>query len=289
MKNRKKYTYSSHFLVFLHIILKKNSIFANDIRILSRIVMDEKWPNLAKPPVVTAIFQLKFDRGAVKVEDFLKCDSSLKRIFPKRNENIESSLSISPSTRIPLGKAQVSGVTDTRRVGYVYFTTDQKEKLALSESDITYTTEKSYEGWDSFKEFVLRVLGFLQPVMENVTIRRTSIRFINQFNFEKFDDPTVYFNTLITSSKNEGNLLYPLMKYGFKLTYDIEENVYSIVNQNVEHLPDKFAYIFDIDVLNRNNLMFEINLVSDILEQLRNIKNEIFFGNVTDKTLELCN
>lgn len=251
--------------------------------------MDKKWPNLAKPPVVTAIFQLKFDRGAVKVEDFLKCDSSLKRIFPKRNENIESSLSISPSTRIPLGKAQVSGVTDTRRVGYVYFTTDQKEKLALSESDITYTTEKSYEGWDSFKEFVLRVLGILQPVMENVTIRRTSIRFINQFNFEKFDDPTAYFNTLITSSKNEGNLLYPLMKYGFKLTYDIEENVYSIVNQNVEHLPDKFAYIFDIDVLNRNNLMFEINTVSDILEQLRNIKNEIFFGNVTDKTLELCN
>ena len=251
--------------------------------------MNEKWPNLAKPPVVTAIFQIKFDRDAIKVEDFLRCDSVLKRIFPQRNENIESSLSISPSTKIPLGKAHVSGVTNTRRVGYVYFTTDQKEKLALSETDITYTTEKNYEGWISFKDFVLKILGILEPVMENVTIRRTSIRFINQFNFEKFDDPSVYFNTLITSSKNEGNLLYPLMKYGFKLTYDIEENIYSIVNQNVEHLPDKFAYIFDIDVLNRNNLMFEVNLVAEILEYLRNIKNEIFFENVTEKTLELCN
>ena len=251
--------------------------------------MVKKWPNLAKPPVVTAIFQIKFDREAVRVEDFLKCDGALKRLFPRRNENIESSLSFSPSTKIPLGKAHVSGVTDTRRVGYVYFTTDQKEKLTLSETDITYTTENSYEGWGMFKDFVLNMLSIIQPVMENVTIRRTSIRFINQFNFVVFDDPTLYFNTLITSSKNEGNLLYPLMKYGFKLTYDIEENVYSIVNQNVEHLPDKFAYIFDIDVLNRNNLIFEINSISDILEQLRNIKNEIFFENVTEKTLELCN
>ena len=79
------------------------------------------------------------------------------------------------------------------------------------------------------------------------------------------------------------------MKYGFRLTYDIEEGVYSIVNQNAEHLPDKFVYIFDIDVLNRNNLLFELNTIDDTLESLRDIKNRIFFGNVTDKTLETCN
>jgi uncharacterized protein (TIGR04255 family) len=251
--------------------------------------MKNDWPKLAKPPVVTAIFQMKYDLGVVNVEDFLRYDGILRRSFPQRNESIESSLSFSPSTKIPLGKAQVSGVTNTRRIGYVYFTTDQKEKLALTETDITYTSEKIYEGWETCKETVLKLLGVVQPILENVSVRRTSIRFINQFNFDEFDDPTTYFNTQITMSQQEGTRLYPLMKYGFRLTYDVKEDVYSIVNQNVEHLPDKFVYIFDIDVLNRNNLLFDINSISVILEDLRSIKNEIFFGNVTEKTLELCN
>jgi uncharacterized protein (TIGR04255 family) len=249
--------------------------------------MESKWPSLAKPPVVTAIFQLKFDNGSVKVEDYLKHDSVLKRDFPQRSENIESSLSLGPATKIPLGKAQVSGVTNTRRTGYVYFTTDQKEKLSLSESDITYTTEKPYEGWVVFKEKVLKMLKTLTPIMENVTVRRTSIRFINQFKFDEFDDPTVYFNSQIFST--EGAMPYPLMKYGFRLTYDIEEGIYAIVNQNAEHLPEKFVYIFDIDVLNRNNLLFEINTIDETIEGLRSIKNKIFFENVTEKTLETCN
>ena len=249
--------------------------------------MEQKWPSLAKAPVVTAIFQLKFDNGSVKVEDYLKQDSVLKRDFPQRSENIESSLSLGPATKIPLGKAQVSGVTNTRRIGYVYFTTDQKEKLSLSETDITYTTEKPYEGWVVFKEKVFKMLKTLAPIMENVTVRRTSIRFINQFKFDEFDDPTVYFNSQVFST--EGAMPYPLMKYGFRLTYDIDEGIYAIVNQNAEHLPEKYVYIFDIDVLNRNNLLFEISTLDEIIEGLRNIKNKIFFENVTEKTLATCN
>lgn len=247
----------------------------------------EKWPSLTKPPVVTAIFQLKFDVGTVKVDDYLKFDIVLKRIFPKRSENIESSLSLSPATKITLGMAQVSGVTNTRRTGYLYFTTDQKEKLSLSETDITYTSEKPYEGWDVFKDKVLVILRTLSSMFDGLTVRRTSIRFINQFKFDEFSDPTVYFNSQIASSG--GGMLFPLMKYGFRLTYDIEEGVYSIVNQSAEHLPDKYVYMFDIDVLNRNNLLFELNTIDDKLEELRDIKNRIFFGNVTDKTLETCN
>lgn len=249
--------------------------------------MDNKWPSLAKPPVVTAIFQLKFDNGSVKVDDYLKYDHIFMRDFQKRSDNIESSLSFGPATKIPLGKAQVSGVTNTRRIGYVYITTDQKEKLSLSENDITYTTEKPYEGWTVFKEKVLKVLGILSPMMENVTVRRTSIRFINQFKFDEFSDPTAYFNTQVSSTV--GAMPFPIMRYGFRITYDIEEGVYSIVNQNAEHLPEKYVYIFDIDVLNRNNILYDVASLGETMEGLRDIKNTIFFGNVTKKTLETCN
>ena len=249
--------------------------------------MDKKWPCFAKPPVITAIFQLRFDNGSLKVDDYLSFDAILKRHFPKRNESFESNLSFSPATKITIGKNQVSGITDTRRTGYVYYTTDQKEKVSLSETEITYTTERPYEGWDHFKEKVFAILSAVSPVLESVTIRRTSIRFINQFRFNEFSDPTLYFNTQISSAG--GGMPFSLIRYGFKLTYDIEEGVYSIVNQSVEHLPDKYVYIFDIDVLNRNNLIFELNTLGEMLESLRSVKNQIFFGNLTDKTLEQCN
>lgn len=250
--------------------------------------MENKWQQLSKPPVVTAIFQLKFDTGSVKLEDFLKYDQILRRDFPGRNDNIESSLQLPASTRLTIGRSQISGVTDTRRVGYMYFTTDQKEKLSLTENEITYTSEKSYEGWLAFKDFVQKILRILQPIMENVTIRRSSIRFINQFHFQEFDDPSEYFNTQIVSSINEGVSPFPLLKYGFKLTFDVEDDIYSIVNQSADHLPDKFVYIFDIDVLNRTNILFNLDTISEVMEKLRNIKNTIFFGNLTNKTLSLC-
>lgn len=250
--------------------------------------MDTKWKNLANPPVVTAIFQLKYDSDSIRLDDFLKFDTILKREFPQRRENIESSLSLAPSTRVPLGKAQVSGVTNTRRTGYVYFTTDQKEKLTLSENDITYTKESQYTGWNSFKDFILKVLNTLIPVLEGITIQRTSIRFINQFSLTDFDDPTEYFNTQITSSAAENSMPYPVTKYGFRLTFDVSEGIYSIVNQNVDQLTDKYIYIFDIDVLDRNNILFDIGTIDETLERLRDIKNNIFFGNLTNKTLELC-
>ena len=48
-------------------------------------------------------------------------------------------------------------------------------------------------------------------------------------------------------------------------------------------------YIFDIDVLDRNNIVFDIGTIDETLERLRDIKNNIFFGNLTNKILELCN
>ena len=70
---------------------------------------------------------------------------------------------------------------------------------------------------------------------------------------------------------------------------DIKEGVYSIVNQNLDKTPEKYLYIFDIDVLNKSNLIFDISSIQSVLRELREVKNDIFFSNVTDKIIELCN
>lgn len=244
------------------------------------------WQNLNNPPIVVALFQLKFNNSGVKLDDFLKFDLQMKHILPNRRNHIQVGLDFG-SSFIPLGVSKIT--TDAKIGSYIYFSVDQKIKLEISEGSITYIDERPYQGWENFKKNALSTILILADILEKVEITRTSIRFINRFNFENFDEPQVYFNTLISSSENN-QMPFPLRQYGFRLLMDIpNSDMYSIVNQNVENVrTNSFVYTFDIDVLDRQNLLFDKDTLSVIMENLRAVKNEIFFQNVTQKTLDLC-
>ena len=136
-------------------------------------------------------------------------------------------------------------------------------------------------------EVVNAEVGIFTESLESVTIRRTSIRFVNQFTLPDFNDPSEYFNTVI-SSNTEDSIPYPLARYGYSLTLDVAEGVYSIINHSVNNVAGKFDCILDIDVLDRNNLIFDLPSINAVLEKLRAVKNNIFFNNLTGKTLDLC-
>jgi len=51
-------------------------------------------------------------------------------------------------------------------------------------------------------------------------------------------------------------------------------DIFSIVNQSVEIIQtNKYSYTFDIYVLDRHHLIFNINTIVENMEYLRNIKN----------------
>ena len=262
----------------------KNKIMASNQHNLTN-----QWPKLEKAPVVVAICQIKFDENSINVNDFLRFDDRMRRYLPNRNDNIAASISIRNNTPIPLGKAAINGVSEAKISGYQYFSNNQKEKLEISTEGITYTNEAIYTGWDNFKTKFLKYLEPFSSILERITIKRISIRFINQFEIEEFNNPAEYFNTVISSTGKRTDFQYLLLKYGFRMTVDAGDGIYSIINQNADKKTDKFIYIFDIDVLNGNNLLYTPDAVDKALDQLREIKNNIFFNNITDKIIELCN
>jgi len=247
------------------------------------------WKTLNNPPVVVALFQLKYNPAGIKLNDFLKYDAQLKHNFPIRKDNIQVGIDLG-GTSIPLGVSKITGTSDAKIGSYVFCTVDQKIKLEISESTITYIHERPYLGWDNFKESAIKSLSALTDILSNIEVVRTSIRFINRFSFDNFDSPQDYFRTLISSSE-DNQLPFPLRQYGFRLLMDVpDSDIYSIVNQNVENVrTNTFIYTFDIDVLDRQHLIFDKETLAENMETLRGIKNEIFFGNVTQKTLDLCN
>ncbi len=247
------------------------------------------WQSLNNPPVVVALFQIKYNSVNMKLSDFLKFDNQLKHNFPIRRDNIQVGIDLGGSS-IPLGVSKFSATSDAKIGSYVYLSVDQKVKLEILDNTITYIDERPYQGWVNFKESSLKTLMVLSGILNNLEITRTSIRFINRFTFENFDNPAEYFKTLISSSE-DNELPFPLRQYGFRLLMDIpDSDIYSIVNQNVENIrANSYIYTFDIDVLDMQHLLFEQETLAVNMEKLRDVKNEIFFNNITQKTIDLCN
>lgn len=247
----------------------------------------KEWPKFENPPVVAAMFQIHFDSSNLTLEDFSKFDNSIKELgFPKRAEGIEASLNVDQS-KIPLGKSKISATSDAKLIHYIYSSEDNNRRLTLSDSNITYIDESEYEGWTKFTDIVINILSKIDSILEHRTIKRTSIRFLNQFNFDKFDDPTEYFKMVISST--EKSLSFPLAKYAFKTTFKVSDVSHAVVNHFLDRIDERYIYMLDLDILDSRNYEYDLSIVKELLEQLREIKNTIFFDNVTDKLIELCN
>lgn len=242
---------------------------------------------LNNPPVVVALAQLKFSKQNFKLEEVLTYHALIERYFPIRQNNIQVGLDFGKTT-IPLGESKVSGVSNAEVNSYIYLTKDQRTKLEIAADTITYIDENQYNGWGEFKKATLRMLDILSPIMVDAEVHRVSIRFVNRFTFDDFSDPSKYFNALITSS--DGASSYPLRQYGFRLIMDVPKtDIYTIVNHNVENITSKYVYTLDIDVLDRQKLIFDVNTIGESLENLRVIKNNVFFDTITDETINVCN
>jgi len=245
---------------------------------------------LPKPPVIMALFQLKFDKETVASLDSEQYDIHIRQTLPIKMHAYESNFQIPGSMAVGVTRIDAN----TKIVGSTYLSENQKIKLDVRQDAITFIDERVlYRGWENFQDSLLRYMEILNPVLQEKLVQRISIRFINRFNFdfEEFSNPTDYFKTFISTSETEKQPL-PLNSFGFRLTHQIpadNDDIYAIVNHKLEKTPNKFLYFFDIDVLERVNLIYDQTVLLEKLERLRGIKNEIFFNNLTDKTLSLCN
>ena len=250
--------------------------------------MDKAFPILANPPIVVAICQIKFPVGSIPLDGFMKFDAQIKRRYPIRVDNINAEIGV--PNEIKLGENPFTGTSRARINAHDYRTKEQDLKFHLSEDSIIVSDEQPYTSWNNFKEKILFVLNTYSELLEGKNIERASIRFINRFIFDTFDDPSDYFNILISTSEGH-DFDYDVVKYGFRLAMAIpDSDISSIVNHNLESSPSqKYIYTLDIDVLDHTQLVFNKDTIEAQLDNLNSILTGIFFNNVTDKTTELCN
>ncbi|MCR5569125.1 MAG: TIGR04255 family protein [Paludibacteraceae bacterium] len=241
-------------------------------------------------PIAISLFQLKYESPRTDIEDFHnKCGVKIQENFPTLKRNVNVGISIEQGS-IPLGKSSLNAKSEAHIQCFIYLSSDQKRRVEISNDTITYIDENEYGGWCPFVESISWLLSAIEPYMSNFVVNRTSIRFINKFELDDFKNPEDYFNVVI-SSANDSSFKYPFVQYGFRYTITVPNSeIYSIINHNVDNpIPNKYLYIFDIDVLDRQNIQYDVDLIRKTADNLRSIRNEMFFCSITEKTKKLWN
>lgn len=251
-------------------------------------IKTNEWRTLGNSPITMALFQMKFAKGDTKLDDFLIHEEQLRESLPYRKDNIEASINFHSSP--PLGTSKITGTSNAHIQSYTYLSEDKKSKLIIGEELFTYIDEHPYKGWDTFKPNIRKYIELYASILKDHTISQISLRYINQFIFGSFENPTEYFKTLVSTTEEENQLPFPLLRYGFKLVFNVPDTeIHSVVNQNlVNDISNKYYYLFDIDVVSKKNQIFGTQAILDCIDEIREIKNTIFFTNVTSKTLDLC-
>ncbi len=248
--------------------------------------MSKNWPILKKPPIILAIFQIKFkkDLGG-DLSKMISGDYEIKKRFPIREHNIHSNIGID-GTPAP-GVSLLTAKADTKITAYNYFSKNKRKKLIVNGNSITFVNEEEYTGWDDFLVVIKWCLDVFTKQLESSIIDRTSLRFVNKFNITELNDPLEFFTQAISTDTEE---IYPIHKYSHRILYKIPDSeTVSIVNQAIEPIEEINAYYYlDIDVLDYEKYTFDKEIVEKTVCELRDIKNKIFFSTVKKKTLNLC-
>lgn len=209
-------------------------------------------------------------------------DEDLIKKFPNRVDNLTGNINL-PGPIVGLSTATV----DSRQVGYTYTTIDKSRKMIISKENLVYAREGKYSDWNSFKQEWSEIVNHFASRLNGMTMERLSIRFVNQFVVSEMTSPLDYFNTSI--SAKEAVIKYPVDLYFYRYIMKIpKSNVRVIVINSLQEISTtNYTFIFDIDVLSDEHFDFNMEKMSEIMENLRENKNETFFNNITKKTLSL--
>lgn len=241
----------------------------------------DKWPKLKNPPVILAIIELRYNLGKdFLVSSFKKHDRNLLKSYPVRKDKLNSNINL-PQPAPGISTAQISSTHS----GFVYATDDKSKKLTVTKENLAFVLEGKYPGWDNFKKEALNCIENFENILSQGSINRVSIRFINKLSLSIEHAPEEYLNTLISAREGtiENEIDQYLIRYSMRLP---NSRIKTNVIQSLEEKTDtEYKFIFDIDVLSHENMNYELSHISDELEKIRKVKNDIFFKNLTDQTL----
>lgn len=237
------------------------------------------WPKLSRAPIVEALIDLRIEPSSGEVGAALKeAADELAGEFPSRSElhSFVAQFQIAPTPGAPVATAQ-----ETPQ-GVILRSIDQKWAAQFRLDGFTVSHLQPYSSWEALLAKVRDLWDRYAAAAKPKKIVRIACRYINRIAIPD-DEPfekTFLTNFTIGPSLPQAVAGY-LLRVGLPFA---EHDAIAILTQSIES-PTSDC-ILDIDAFSENAQGIEPNSIWEKLEHLRQIKNQLFFGSLTEAAIE---
>ena len=153
---------------------------------------------------------------------------------------------------------------------------------------VIFSRLEPYESWDTFKAEAIRFWDLFVALAEPTVIQSLGVRYINRILLADGEQPSTFLKAVPYTLPGVG--VSP-ESFFYKDTYRVPGYPYSIhwtktIQPEGASPIDQRALIIDIDVFTTELLQLDHSTLAQSLQEMRWLKNKVFFGCITDTALE---
>ena len=242
------------------------------------------YPHLKNAPAVEAILDLRvamdddFDESKLKA-----AHKQIKNKLPNCSEQyfIQKSFSIGDNT--------IDHEDINKLCGYRYASDDKLNVAQFRIDGFTYSRLKPYTSWADISNEAYQLMEKYIAIRNPTEISRIAVRYINQFVVNEPIERTGEYLTMPIALppnlvKHEAQNFVSRIS-----TQDQKTGTKSHILQSVDKTIGKpgFQTVLDIDVFKTGNFSPSTESVRPVFEEIRNIKNDVFFGSICENKWEI--
>jgi uncharacterized protein (TIGR04255 family) len=235
-------------------------------------------PHLAHAPIAEASIDIQVDAPDLTSEGLGAMFQDVKDVFPEKHDRVEYQFGIDASH---------APRNDQKQVGWLAWSVDHSRAIQARPDGFTFSRLPKYQDWSDLRDGARREWGKYAAVAKPRVIRRIGVRFINRIELPRsLNDFEDYFQTF---PKIGPTIPQKLVGAFARLLIPFDRAIASVTQTfDASSITDTIIpVVLDIDVF--LNAEFDPNGDEfwENLDRLRHIKNEVFFGSITEKTKEM--
>ncbi len=241
--------------------------------------LKEKFPHLSKAPIVEAVLDIRVVPSVAWNEASLQ--NELKQRlpdFPKHETMRETKFQLPPGKAAPV-------VEDFGCVGFKLHSNDNLHNVQFNKGSFVFSRLKPYQDWGRFSQEALRLWAIYCELLKPSEVRRVGLRFINRITIKQSKIELSDYYKYPPEPLKE--LDWPLAGYLHHDVMQVPETAYSVnVIKTVQNVPGEIGLLLDIDVFMQSHFAYNELRIIECMEEMRWVKNKIFFGSLTERIIK---
>lgn len=253
----------------------------------SKLIIDvtEKFRRLAQAPIVEAVIEIRARAESSWEESLvlarLKAELPDYPLFRSKRE-------VRQEFRLKGSEPAEQTIEDMGWHGLQFESADKLHVAQFLKDRFVFSRLHPYDHWEQFRGEALRLWQIHKTPAQPAEVHRLGVRFINRLLLPENFHINDYLQTT-PQAPTDMELLFS----GFfhHETWGVPGYPYMInIIKTIQPVQEPPAggtgLIFDIDVATTQPLELRDELINQYLEEMRWLKNKVFYGNMTEKALE---